>query len=796
MKPDVPTVKPLYAAADRFVDQALRQDGSLFTPGRRIWTKNVLDDFYARFVEQPDLSSDSFWTKFERQLEGAPAETYQLAAEMMYVHIMIAANLKPATRHDSVQRILHWSPDPMDLPADLEAGLAGLVATGQAYLNARWRQLEYLVAFARHWKSLPIDERELALEDPWKFKRIAFGISVSFAQSQQHALLHLVHPDSFEPIISQTHKRDIADAFRKEVADPEEDVDQLLAQIREVLTPQHGQRFNFYKESLKSQWDPASRTRVDRVNGSDPWRLFIGFAEQFATSGLQDVREVMLAVSHYLVEARALLLRGEQAWTDELIAALDKARAPETPIYERLYFRRGRFAVIFDLRRWIRDHPSQAQQRLIEFWRDGRELSERLEALNDLLDDAGIDSRRGGRTNVASLLLSAIDPEEFPHYKSSTFNMAFRLVGFTQSTPLSSESALYKKTLEFLDEILKRSSRSSLKDRLDARCVAWCITELDEKPDGWTEEQWSHLLEFRGGGVSPPGGLKELAGALTVDEGFLLDVKRLLDDKGQIILYGPPGTGKTFIAMNLARTLAGSDEAVRLVQFHPSYAYEDFVEGYRPRQMPDGQPGFKLVDGALRKFAKIAEANPDITHYLIIDEINRGNVAKVFGELYFLLEYRKEQAELQYSGDPFHIPANLRIIGTMNTADRSIALLDAALRRRFHFVLLSPHHAPIKGLLKRWLDKNALDMVWVADLVDRVNNDLDAHMAIGPSHFLRKGLSQEDVELVWRHSILPYLEENFFGQPDRVEEYKLERLTGVTVLPIEEASDDAAADTD
>ncbi len=341
-----------------------------------------------------------------------------------------------------------------------------------------------------------------------------------------------------------------------------------------------------------------------------------------------------------------------------------------------------------------------------------------------------------------------------------------------------------------------RSSQENLKTRLDARCAAWCITQLEEQPLGWSDEEWLELLEFRGG---PGDELSVLAKELSLSKGFLVDVKRLLDDKGQVIFYGPPGTGKTYIALRLAKALAGSEEAVRLIQFHPSYSYEDFVEGYRPRQLPNGQPGFELVDGSLRKMAKIAEANPSVTHYLIIDEVNRGNIAKVFGELYFLLEYRTEDAELQYSGHPFRIPENLRIIGTMNTADRSIALLDAALRRRFHFVLLSPHRPPVKGLLKRWLRKNAPDMVWVAEVVDQVNKDLDVHMAIGPSHFLRKDLSEEDVKLIWRHSILPYLEENFFGEPDKVKEYELEQLTGVGDTPDEEAEqteEDAAADAD
>src|SRR5262249_46657880 len=157
--------------------------------------------------------------------------------------------------------------------------------------------------------------------------------------------------------------------------------------------------------------------------------------------------------------------------------------------------------------------------------------------------------------------------------------------------------------------------------------------------------------------------------------------------------------------------------------------------------------------------------NPDAIHVLIVDELNRGNIPKVFGELYFLLEYRRQSMTLQYSREPFELPRNLLIIGTMNTADRSIALVDAALRRRFYFLPFFPAEPPIDGLLRRWLVANRPDLVWVAEVVDRANRILgDRHLAIGPSHFLRSDLTERWVELVWEHSVLPTIAERFFGE--------------------------------
>ena len=190
------------------------------------------------------------------------------------------------------------------------------------------------------------------------------------------------------------------------------------------------------------------------------------------------------------------------------------------------------------------------------------------------------------------------------------------------------------------------------------------------------------------------------------------------------------------------------------------------MQGFRPKR--DGQGGFDLRDGALLRMAKLAAENPDDKHYLIIDEINRGNLAKVFGELYFLLEYRNRPMRLQYSDESFSLPPNLYIIGTMNTADRSIALVDLALRRRFHFMEFKANESPIKDVLRKWLAQWAPDMAWIAGVVDRANellNDQDA--AIGPSYFMNENLDEDLVRLIWEHNVMPYIAERLFGQRDR-----------------------------
>lgn len=274
----------------------------------------------------------------------------------------------------------------------------------------------------------------------------------------------------------------------------------------------------------------------------------------------------------------------------------------------------------------------------------------------------------------------------------------------------------------------------------------------------------------------------------------------LLVEKGQIILQGPPGTGKTFIARKMAESLAGSADRVTVVQFHPSYAYEDFVEGFRPA----GPNHFEVKDGPLKRLAARAAADPSARFVLIIDEINRGNIAKVFGELLFLLEYRDEAITLQYSESPFRLPRNLLIIGTMNTADRSIALLDMALRRRFRFIDLVPGEAPIDGLLKRFLESNAPDMVYLAGMIDAVNEIVaDRHAMIGPSHFLTddpRALTEEWAKQIWDHSVIPALADRFFDNPSELSQFLYDtvrdQVTSDDVVAGQSEDDDASADAD
>lgn len=321
----------------------------------------------------------------------------------------------------------------------------------------------------------------------------------------------------------------------------------------------------------------------------------------------------------------------------------------------------------------------------------------------------------------------------------------------------------------------KLSSQHPIVDLTSDVAALRALVQQDEPTQLVAEKVAAPELRF-------PPATDELAARLLVSREWLQGCIELLADRRQIIFYGPPGTGKTFLAQEIAKHLT-DPAAAKLVQFHPAYSYEDFFEGYRPSPAADGRGtvGFTLTPGPFRRLVDAARENPGTPYILIIDEINRANLAKVFGELYFLLEYRDRSIDLLYSaGDEagFTMPANVFIIGTMNTADRSIALVDAAMRRRFAFKALHPSVEPTKSMLSAWLSARGRPQTTAA-VLDHLNALIkDEDFKIGPAYFMRDGVYEDNgLAVTWETAILPLLEEHHFGDgTDIAKTYALDRI--------------------
>jgi hypothetical protein len=250
-------------------------------------------------------------------------------------------------------------------------------------------------------------------------------------------------------------------------------------------------------------------------------------------------------------------------------------------------------------------------------------------------------------------------------------------------------------------------------------------------------------------------------------------LKNLLDRKQNIIVQGVPGVGKTFVAKKFAYSIIGKEDQKRIkfVQFHQNYSYEDFFMGYRP-----SPTGFKLNMGPFYTFCKVANQDPTNKYFFIIDEINRGNLSKIFGELLLLIENDKrgETISLAYTDEQFCVPKNLYLIGLMNTADRSIALIDYALRRRFCFFELRPAFESPKFqtfLIKKGLIKEDVDKIVkkITTLNEEIQSDPNLGMdyQIGHSYFCTYDGSPNWFRDVINYEIKPLLKEYWFDDLDQ-----------------------------
>ena len=721
-------------AAERWKHGCLLDGGSLFGE-EKLWTREHFGELQKYFVERPDEGSGAFEEKLRVQLEPAPSEAKRLWAEITWVYYLIVRSVKRVTKLDKIRTVYEWSGArlPEDHWALGDLLEKGFVNPGRGYLGHQWREFRFIVTLMLDWGFRSARDRESLLTDPWSFAEWLDGQTDGHRRQFRHGLLFLLFPDEFEPIVSRSHKQDIVKAFCTQTRSAIDingldviGLDKALLAIRQKLHDEHpGQEIHFYRSPFRDVWQGGSHTSNDDHGAvgteADAW-----YRERF---GKADVW--VMAPGD-----------GARLWGESLelgIAAIGWDDLGDLSEYE------SREAIHSELiENGAGQNPSNQSLAAWEFVHEMK--------IGDVV------LAKKGRSAILGWGTVA---GEYTH---------------------ESERVEYQnlRTVEW------HPCRAPI--ILGAPITTKALTRFTASKD-WLRNVFESIDADTGMPVVEPDEME--GGAYGVDtalDGLFLEetqFRRILDCialRKNLILQGPPGVGKTFIARRIAWCLKGHKDSrsIEMVQFHQSYAYEDFVQGWRPTETG----GFTLRDGVFFEFCKRAEKHPGKPFVFVIDEINRGNLSRIFGELLMLIEADKRGHEhaitLTYSasGERFSVPDNVHLLGLMNTADRSLAIVDYALRRRFAFETLSPAYGTGKFrayLLEADVDPSLVDRIdrnlSTLNARIRAEKDLGRGFEIGHSYFVPEELADEQWYLgIVELQIAPLLREYWFDRPEQADQ--------------------------
>ncbi|MCY4144419.1 MAG: AAA family ATPase [Gammaproteobacteria bacterium] len=718
--------QPVLEAAQKWKQRCLIEGRSVFGE-EPLWSVEHFEELYIHFVQRPDAGNRSFVDKLKDQLANTTPQAKCLWAEITWIFWLLVRSVR---RESKIQQIrLAWDWASKQLPLEhwaLQDVLSqGVVNPGPAYQIQRDRELSFVVTLMRSWFALPENERESLLDDPWVFAKWVDSNEGAEKRQFRHVLLFLLFPDEFEPSVVSNHKQKIVQTYGQAAGQSlrVEDLDLVGLDKALLATRKHLERENPGDEI--HFYD--NRFRNEWSNGAT-----LGISR---TSDDEWYSERFGSADVWLVAAGM----GANMW-DEFLGL-------------------GVFGIPWDYLGDINGYESKdaIRKKMVEHGIGENPVNDVLGAWEFLTEVkiGDVFLVRGGLNTI----------------------LAFGTVKGNCSYGAGRRSFKNIRSVEWqlLDEPISVEHQIAVKTLTRFTSYKSWLRDLFEKIDGKGEPD--------------PYTIERALDALFLEPTQFQRIVDSIELRKNLILQGPPGVGKTFIARRIAWCVIKQkmSESIEMVQFHQSYSYEDFVQGWRPTETG----GFTLRNGVFYEFCKAAEQQPEVPFVFIIDEINRGNLSRIFGELLMLIEGDKRGFEheiaLTYSqpGERFSVPENVYILGLMNTADRSLAIVDYALRRRFAFETLIPAFGTEK--FREYLMKFELS----EDLIERINTnmidlneqicghqDLGPGFQIGHSYFVPETPPRELEN--WYQSIIttqiePLLHEYWFDHPEDVEK-AVERL--------------------
>ncbi len=806
--------KAILEAAEHWRHKGLLTDGSIFSE-KSLWQLEHLKSLDQYFINQLDEGEGNFFDKLSAQLAPTVPEVKQLTAEILWVMFLCPSNIGENKKREGIRTIWGWSQEalPEDSPYLRDATLAGVGSAGMGYNNLRWRELIFVIRLVMALKQLTDVERESLLNDGWSLAKWLEQIPECDTRQFRHMMLFLLFPDEFERIFGGVDRRKIVSAFsRRSEAQVKSlsalDIDKELAQIRKHQEETYGStELDFYLPPLRDQWgDIRNVSWLMTWNPQkSPWKSLSEDRAKTHDGGTVTKRwscanrNAKVGDKAYLsrtgVTPKGIIAVGNIVTAPFEAPHWDKAKAAanKTQWYVEIDFTRiqdplandpyvsidALNKIAIDQQDWSPQSSGiEIKQRaagaLKKLWEGS--VAKSLQQPSDLV------SRTPGMTEATNLIfygppgtgktfkLRKLAEEQYSNKKQSIGRDAWL-----------SQQLLEVRWFDAVFAVLyDLGTKAKVSDIAGHEFIVLKARAMG-RHQNINQTIWATLQ------------------AHTSEASRTVQYKNksapFVFDKGADSVWTFAGDWEEECAeqVNLAKTLkkgpavGTAQHRCEFVTFHQSYSYEDFVEGIRPiKNEESGEMAYEVVPGVFRRIAQKAKADPGQRYAIFIDEINRGNIAKIFGELITLLETDKRaiftengekksgmELTLPYSGDLFGVPTNLDLFGSMNTADRSIALLDTALRRRFKFQELMPDAGLISGSRgDGYIEDGEGSVINLRALLESMNRRirflLNRDMTLGHAYFMTvkdfPGLKN-----VMLNQVIPLLQEYFYEDWHRIQ---------------------------